>query len=63
MNKSCFNLGSNGPLKRLFDGTRGERGRERERRKRERRAGGRESEKVRKRERKRFFFSADKLCQ
>lgn len=21
MNKSCFNLGSNGPLKRLFDGT------------------------------------------
>lgn len=45
MNKSCFNLGSNGPLKRLFDGTReGERERERE----ERGRGGREGERVRK---------------
>lgn len=58
MNKSCFNLGSNGPLKRLFDGTQGERERERK----EGEEGGRESEKVRKRE-KEGFFSADKLCQ
>lgn len=56
MNKSCFNLGSNGPLKRLFDGTHGERAREREERVRGGREGGRESEKVRKREKEGFFF-------